>query len=173
MSVKKLTQTALFLSLGLALHTLVPGTLGNMKPDFLLAMMFVSLMLSDTFSQTLAIGIAFGFASALTTTFPGGEIPNMIDKIVTAVAVFASYKALQHQRSLPAVSLIISLVGTLISGFIFLISAQLISGLPAPFALLFATVVLPATLANTLLVIGVNKIVHGPLATKTPPNQAQ
>ena len=51
-------------------------------------------------------------------------------------------------------------IGTLISGTIFLLSAQLIVGLPAPFIALFLTVVLPATIINLVAGIFLYKVVE-------------
>ncbi|MBP3915231.1 MAG: tryptophan transporter, partial [Clostridium sp.] len=41
------------------------------------------------------------------------------------------------------------IIGTLISGTTFLLSAQYIVGLPAEFSILFVTIVIPALLINT------------------------
>ena len=46
---------------------------------------------------------------------------------------------------------ILGFLGTLVSGIVFLGSALIIVGLPAPFTALFTVVVLPTALANTVL----------------------
>ena len=49
-------------------------------------------------------------------------------------------------------------MGTLISGITFLTSALILVGLPASFGLLFATVVIPAVVINTIVGCLLNKI---------------
>ncbi|MDE8291660.1 hypothetical protein PT170_01695 [Erysipelothrix rhusiopathiae] len=44
MKIKNLTISTLFLTLGLVLHITVPGTVGLMKPDFMLAFFFFALL---------------------------------------------------------------------------------------------------------------------------------
>lgn len=151
MKTKTLAKIAIFIALGLALHSIMPGFLGSMKPDPLLSMMFVSLILVDSPLQALTVGLAFGIASALTTTFPGGQIPNIIDKLVTSISIYFLYRTFKKRIPFYINFITCSVLGTLISGTVFLISAQLIVGLPAGFTALFTLVVLPACLVNSLL----------------------
>ena len=65
--------------------------------------------------------------------------------------IFALIKALAFIKSDIAKSVIIMAVATLVSGTVFLTSALIIVGLPAPFAALFTTVVLPAVLSNSVI----------------------
>lgn len=150
MNTRKLTMSSLLLAVGLALHYMIPGILGSMKPDTLLSMMFIAILICDDYKSTLAIGIVAGILTAITTTFPGGQIPNIIDKFITAHVVFLLIRLLKKVQ--PTVKMfIIAILGTLTSGTIFLSSALLIVGLPAPFMALFIAVVLPAIVANTVL----------------------
>lgn len=73
---------------------------------------------------------------------------NMTDIVNKKIKHF---KALEFTKSDIAKSVIIMGVATLVSGTVFLTSALLIVGLPAPFAVLFTTVVLPAVLSNVLI----------------------
>lgn len=152
MNLRKLIMSSLLLAIGMVLHYIAPPILFGMKPDILLSMMFIAIILADDYKTTLVIGLAAGLLSAATTTFPGGQIPNIIDKLITCNLVFvmikASKKILNHQIQM----LIISLAGTIISGSVFLGSALVIVGLPggASFTALFLAVVLPATLVNTI-----------------------
>lgn len=61
------------------------------------------------------------------------------------------FKALEFIKNDIAKSVIIMAVATLVSGVAFLTSALLIVGLPAPFAVLFTTVVLPALVSNVVI----------------------
>lgn len=116
---RNLTISAIFMALGLVLHFMVPGVFFGVKPDFLLSMMFISLMIVDDSKEALLIGIAGGIMSALTTGFPGGQIPNFIEKIITSLLVFYMIKTMNKNFSIPKIILIFAL-GTMISGTMFL-----------------------------------------------------
>ena len=117
--IRNLTISAIFMALGLVLHLMVPGVFFGVKPDFLLSMMFISLMIVDDSKEALLIGVAGGIMSALTTGFPGGQIPNFIEKIITSLAVFYMIKTMNKNFSIPKIILIFAL-GTMISGTMFL-----------------------------------------------------
>ena len=116
---RNLTVSAIFMALGLVLHFMVPGIFFGVKPDFLLSMMFISLMIVGDVKEALLIGVAGGIMSALTTGFPGGQIPNFIEKIITSLVVFYMIKAMGKNFSIPKVILIFAL-GTMVSGTVFL-----------------------------------------------------
>ena len=106
----------------------------------------------NSFSTCLAGGIATGIFSGITTKFPLGFIPNIIDKIVTTIFVYLLIKLLDKTALNSKIKAIaVNAVGTLISGVVFLVSALLLTGLPAPFSVLFVTVVLPAVAVNTVI----------------------
>lgn len=161
MNTRKLTLSSILLAIGLALHYMIPGTLGAMKPDTLLSMMFIAILICDDYKSTIAIGGAAGILTALTTTFPGGQIPNVIDKFITAQLVFLlvrGTKGFYHQVRM----FTLAIVGTLISGTVFLTSAIVLVGLPPAtnFQSLFIAVVLPAVAVNTALSILVYNILQ-------------
>lgn len=116
---RNLTISAVFMALGLVLHFMVPGIFFGVKPDFLLSMMFISLMIVDDVKEALLLGVAGGIMSALTTGFPGGQIPNFIEKIITSLVVFYLIKAMDKTFSIPKIILIFAL-GTCVSGTMFL-----------------------------------------------------
>lgn len=116
---RNLTISAIFMALGLVLHFMVPGVFFGVKPDFLLSMMFISLMIVDDSKEALLIGVAGGIMSALTTGFPGGQIPNFIEKIITSLLVFYMIKTMNKSFSITKIILIFAL-GTMISGTMFL-----------------------------------------------------
>lgn len=158
MNTRKLVTATMFLAMGYILHLLIPGLpLGSMKPDPFLAMMFLAIIYVDDFKGTLAIGAVAGLLTAMTTTFPMGQIPNLIDKAVTAPAFYLLYTLLRNlQPSLR--TMILAPIGTMISGTVFLANAQVFFQLPAPFAALFAGVVIPAMVSNTVLVLLIDKV---------------
>lgn len=116
---RNLTISAVFMALGLVLHFMVPGIFFGVKPDFLLSMMFISLMIVEDAKEALLLGVAGGIMSALTTGFSGGQIPNFIEKIITSLAVFYLIKAMNKTFSIPKIILIFAL-GTMVSGTMFL-----------------------------------------------------
>ncbi len=167
MKTKKLALNSLLLAVGLLLHQLTPALGFLVQPDLSLIMLFIILIINkDDFKMCLACGVVTGIFSALTTKFPGGQFPNIIDKTMTVVIVYflmiSLYKILEKidikKRNLIVVS-IMMVIGTLISGVIFLGSASIIAGLPASFSILFMSVVVPAMAINLLVGIFLYKIV--------------
>lgn len=171
MSIRETAQIALLLAIGYVLHLIVPGYGAGMKPDTIMAMLIVIVLMHRNFKTALTAGIAAGIIAALSTTFPGGQIPNIIDKILTSMVILvlalvlanplekflhkASFRFLGMTASLGTFLAcgIIGFVGTIVSGMIFLGSALFLVGLPAPFEILFITVVLPAAIASSIAVM--------------------
>ncbi|MFE8700234.1 tryptophan transporter [Cytobacillus sp. FJAT-54145] len=153
MNTKNLVVLSLLVGMGAVLHAVVPGIFLGMKPDMMLTMMFLGIVLFPDRKSVLLLGLVTGLISGLTTTFPGGLLPNIIDKPITAFAFFGLFLLLKKfQKSIVSVA-VLTAVGTLISGVAFLTSAYLIVGLPGPFAALFGAVVLPAAAVNTIAMI--------------------
>ena len=151
MKTKQLVTNAILLAVGFLLHYVTPA-IGFMQIDFsLITLVLIINLNKNHFSTCIASGLATGIFSGLTTKFPMGLVPNIIDKIVTAIAVYLLLKLLDKTAlSSKIKSIAVNAVGTLISGTVFLVSALLLTGLPAPFSLLFVTVVIPATIVNTI-----------------------
>ncbi|MCD8574481.1 MAG: hypothetical protein LRY28_03095 [Erysipelotrichaceae bacterium] len=149
MKTKDLALAAILLAIGLVLHSLVPPIFGGVKPDFLLATMVIAILSQPKLRNTLIIGAAAGILAALTTGFPGGQIPNIIDKLASAVLTLVLIKATLSVHSMFVLGLISGVI-TLFSGMVFLTSALLIVGLPAPLSTLFVIVVIPTAIANAL-----------------------
>ncbi len=151
MNTRTLVILSLFVAIGAALHFIMPGIYMGMKPDTMLAMMFLGIALFPDKKNVLLLGLVTGVLAGLTSTFPGGLIPNLIDKPITAFVFFGLYLLIaKNMSNLIGVS-ILTAIGTIVSGTVFLSSALLIvGGLPAPFAALFATVVIPTTIMNAI-----------------------
>ena len=150
MNTKSLVTLSLLVGIGAVLHTVVPGFVFGMKPDLMLLMMFLGIFLLPDLKNALLIGTVTGIISALTTSFPGGQIPNLIDKVLTALIIFAIYTLVRKFAKPTIASLSLTLIGTLLSGTIFLTAAYLIVGLPGPFLTLAAGAILPALVINTV-----------------------
>lgn len=162
MKTKNMTTSAILLSIGLLLHYIIPGIpfLGGMKMDFLLAMMFISIFMQDDIKGVLAISLTAGIISALTTTFPGGQPANIVDKIITGPFVYYFYMMLQNviTKNKGITKLITSFISTIVSGSTFLIVALSINKLPLSFVTLFLTIVIPASILNTVGIMLIDKV---------------
>ena len=160
MKTKQLVTNALLLAIGFLLHYFTPAIGLPMQIDFSLITLILIINLNkNNFNVGIASGIATGIFSGMTTKFPAGLIPNIIDKILTTVAVYLLIKLLDKTALHNKIkAIVVNAVGTLISGTVFLASALLLVGLPAPFSVLFVTVVIPATIVNTIAGFIINTI---------------
>ena len=167
MNTKTLVSLSLLVGIGAVLHTVIPGIFLGMKPDMMLTMMFLGIILFPAKKNVLLLGLLTGVISGLTTQFPGGFLPNLIDKPVTAFVFYGLFLATKKiTRSLIGAS-VLTAIGTLVSGSVFLLSAYVIVGLPGAFFALFAAVVLPATLVNAGAMFVVYPIINGILKRST------
>ena len=160
MKTKQLVTNSLLLAIGFLLHYITP-TLGlPMQIDFsLITMILVITLNKSNLGSCVVAGIATGIFSGVTSKFPLGFIPNIIDKIVTTIFVYLLIKMLDKTAlSSKIKSIAVNAVGTLVSGVVFLSSALLLTGLPAPFFVLFVTVVIPAIVVNTIAGFIINTI---------------
>jgi len=150
MNTKNLVALSLLVGMGAVLHAIVPGFFLGMKPDMMLTMMFLGIILFPDKKSVLLVGAVTGLISGLTTTFPGGMVPNIIDKPVTAFVFFGILLLMKRYQSSIYTVAALTAVGTIVSGIVFLGSAYFLVGLPGPFTALFAAVVLPAAAFNTV-----------------------
>ncbi len=111
--------------------------------------MFIAILTQPKVSNTLLIGCVAGILAAMTTGFPGGQIPNIIDKLVTAFFVLGVIRLLGTHVNVFTITCL-GFIGTIFSGVVFLSSALLMVGLSVPFTALLIAVVLPAALANSI-----------------------
>lgn len=160
MKTAELVIISLFIGIGAALHVVVPPIFG-MKPDMMLVMMFMGILLFPKIQNVVVIGLVTGMISGLTTLFPGGFIPNVIDKSVTALVFFAMLMTVRKYKDRKITAPALTSVGTLVSGTVFLASALMIVGLPGEQGFLgfFILAVLPAILINTVAAVVVYPIV--------------
>ena len=156
---KQLVTNAILLAVGFLLHYVTPA-IGFMQIDFsLITLILVITLNKSSFSTCVASGVATGIFSGLTTKFPLGLVPNILDKITTAIFVYLLIKLLDKTALSSKIKAIaVNAIGTLVSGTVFLVSALLLTGLPVPFFVLFTTVVIPAIVANTVIGFIVNSI---------------
>lgn len=151
MNIKKLVINSLLLAIGAILSQMTPPLVLGMKPDFSLALLFIIILLNNDYKTCLCAGIVAGLLAALTTTFPGGQLPNIIDKIITTNIMFLFLMPIRNVLNNQIKILIVTAVGTIVSGTVFLTSAFFIVGLPTSFRLLFLSIVIPACVINTVV----------------------
>lgn len=165
MKTKDLVIAAVLLALGTILHAIIPPVFAGIKPDFLLAMMFLAIIYKLEVKNMIAIAIVAGIIAALTTGMPAGQIPSIIDKVGSAIIIFFIIKAVGKLSNLKVA--IIGFVGTIISGLLFLVSLFFIAEIPGGETIisLFQTVVLLTALMNAVLIVLayniMNKILSG------------
>lgn len=151
LNVKKMILNAILIAIGALLHQITPAIGLPMQPDFAIAMLFIIILLNKDYKTTLISSIIMGIITALTTKFPGGQLPNIIDKLITAHFIYFLYKIIGQKQS-DNIKIILALIfGTMVSGLTFLGSASILVGLPAGFMLLVGTVVVPAVIMNLIL----------------------
>ncbi|MDY6227167.1 MAG: tryptophan transporter [Clostridium sp.] len=172
MNVKKMILNAILIAIGALLHQITPALGLPMQPDFAISMLFIIILINKDYKTTLISSIIMGIITALTTKFPGGQLPNIIDKLITAHVIYFMFKVMGNKVS-DNIKIISALsFGTIVSGLTFLLSASIIVGLPGSFLTLVTVVVLPATIMNIILgtilykSIGVALKVTGTLASK-------
>ncbi|KOO50215.1 tryptophan transporter [Priestia koreensis] len=159
MRAKELVTLSLLVGIGAVLHSIMPPLLLGMKPDLLLTMMFVGILLFPNAKSVLLVGITTGIISALTTSFPGGQVANVIEKPITAFVFLAMVVAVRKMRNSVVKASILTAIGTIISGGLFLGTALAFAGLPGGFMALILAVVLPTAVVNVIVMIVIYPIV--------------
>lgn len=151
MKTKNLVLMALLIGIGTALYLVMPAIPigGGIKPDLMLTMMFVGIILFPTARDTFILTVVTGILSGLFSSIPGSLIPNIIDKLVTGFVFFAVvYLVNKFAKNVVIYAILIGL-GTLLSGTVFLSMLLLLVGeMPAAFGIMFVTGVIPAMIAN-------------------------
>ncbi|MFC2949983.1 tryptophan transporter [Virgibacillus sediminis] len=162
MNTRILVILSLLIGIGTVLHAVVPPVLFGVKPDMLLSMMFLGIILFPKPKYVLLLSIATGIISALTTSAPGGQIANIIDKPITAMVFLGMFLLIRKHVPTTVTAPVLTAVGTMISGSIFLSVALFIVGMmEGGFLALFLAVVLPAAAVNTILMVILYPIVQG------------
>ena len=150
---KQLVTNSLLLAVGFLLHYVTPAIGLPMQIDFsLITMILVINLNKNNLGSCIASGVVTGIFSGLTSKFPLGLVPNILDKITTAIFVYLLIKLLDKTALNSKIkAIVVNAIGTLVSGTVFLSSALLLVGLPAPISVLFVTVVIPAIVINTIV----------------------
>ncbi|MFD1017762.1 tryptophan transporter [Thalassobacillus hwangdonensis] len=162
MNTRILVMLSLLVGIGAVLHAIVPPFFLGMRPDMLLAMMFLGIILFPKANYVLILSLATGFVSALTTTVPGGQIANIIDKPITAFAFFALFLLVRKMGKTSVTAPVLTAIGTMVSGTVFLSIVLFVIGLmEGSFGILFTTIVLPTAVVNTIVMAMIYPITQG------------
>lgn len=170
MNTRVLVILSLLVGIGFVLHYAIPPVLFGMKPDMSLAMMFLGIILFPRFGYVVLLSLLTGFVSALTTSFPMGQILNIIEKPMTAILFFGLYLLIKNIGKDHITAPALTIVGTLISGAIFLSIGLFIVdvNVGAGFLPLFTANVLPAVVLNTIVMVIIYPVVQGVLKRSQP-----
>ncbi len=147
---RKNIVSSLLLAFGVVLYISFPPFFFGMKFDFLLTFILLAVLIHPTLINTYVIGFVGGLLEYFLTTFPGGNVPNFVDVIITVSVLYLIVIITKRFINKIVLGFIFGAVGTLISGSSFLYVALLMVGLPgsSTFVGLFLTVVLPTTIVN-------------------------
>ncbi len=152
MKLKDRILVTLLLTMGLLLHYITPAMFLGMKVDFLLIFIIISIILFPRFDNYLLVAILGGLFSAMSSTFPGGQIANIIDKLVSTYLILIMVKLSKKHLDKKLITFLVGLLATMASGTIFLASSKFILGLEGIGMNLVYMVVLPAALINGIVV---------------------
>ena len=159
METKKMIINAILIAIGVILHVISPSLGLAAQPDFALAMLFIVMLLNKDYKTTLFSGIIIGIFTALTTKTVGGQLPNIIDKIITCNVMFLILALLRDKVSKNLQSIILMFLGTFLSGVVFLSSLALIYGIHGGIVIPILVIVVPTALINTVFGLIIYKIV--------------
>jgi hypothetical protein len=151
MKTKSLALTSVLIALGYVFHTVVPPLFFGMKPDLLLVMMFLAIMLAPTKQNVLIASMAAGVISALTTGMAGGQIANIVEKPITAFIFLGLYVLAQKVKVNTISAVLLTVIGTIVSGTLFLLVAMVVAGLPGSLFSFIGMIVLPTSAISGLI----------------------
>lgn len=151
MKTKSLALTSVLIALGYVFHTVVPPLFLGMKPDLLLVMMFLAIMLAPTKQNVLIASMAAGVISALTTGMAGGQIANIVEKPITAFIFLGLFVLAQKVKVNTISAVLLTVIGTIVSGTLFLLVAMVVAGLPGSLFSFIGMIVLPTSAISGLI----------------------
>lgn len=160
MDTKKMVLNAILIAIGVILHAISPSFGLPAQPDFALAMFFIIMLINRDYKTTIFAGIIIGIFTALTTKSPGGQLPNIIDKVITCNVMYLLMLPLREKVSNNIQGIILFVFGTLLSGTVFLTSLALISGVEGAILTTIFAVVVPTAVVNVIAGMIIYKIVE-------------
>lgn len=160
MKTKKMILNAILIAIGVILHIAAPSIGLPAQPDFAVAMLFIIMILNKDYKTTVIAGIIMGIFTAMTTKTPGGQLPNIIDKLITCNIMFFVIKPLREKMNRNVLIGFLLLVGTMLSGITFLSSLAIIYGIEGSIAAVIIAVVIPTAIINLVVGLILFKVVE-------------
>lgn len=160
MNTRKMTMNAILIAIGVILHVAAPSIGLPAQPDFAIAMLFIIMLLNKDYKTTIFAGIIIGIFTALTTKTVGGQLPNILDKLVTCNVMYFILLPLREKISQNAQAIILLLFGTILSGVTFLSTLALFYGIEGSLIAPILAVVIPTALVNLMIGLMVYKVVE-------------
>lgn len=160
MNTKKMIINAILIAIGVILHVASPSIGLPAQPDFALAMLFIIMLLNKDYKTAIFSGIIIGLFTALTTKTPGGQLPNIIDKLVTCNVMYFLLLPLREKINKYAQAVILLLFGTFLSGITFLTSLALVYGIEGSIFAPILAIVIPTAILNVAIGLIVYKVVE-------------
>ncbi len=148
MDLRKSIISSLLLAMGFVFHAIIPGLYAGVKPDFMLVFIVIAILINPTKQNTLLVSFMGGILTAITTEISGGQLANMVDKLVTCLLLYLIIQVFKDKIQSILGAMILGGVVTLISGGIFLFTLFITLGLPMAFSLMFYSIVIPTALIN-------------------------
>jgi len=160
MKTKKMILNAILIAIGVILHIVAPSIGLPAQPDFAVAMLFIIMILNKDYKTTVVVGIIMGIFTAMTTKTPGGQLPNIIDKLITCNIMFLVIKPLREKVNKNILIGILLLIGTMISGITFLSSLAILYGIEGSIVTVIIAVVIPTAIINLFIGLILFKVVE-------------
>src|SRR5690625_582832 len=120
MNLRVLVLLYLFVGIGFVLHYVVTTVFVGLKLKMAVSSMFLGIILFTKMNKLLLLSLLTVIVSALTTSFPMGEIINFIEKPITAFIFLSLYLLVRNVSNKLVTATCLTAIGTLISGSIFL-----------------------------------------------------
>jgi len=153
---RNFTLSAVLLALGFVINSVCPPIFFGLKPDFMLIFLFIIILGMCNFRLTIVVSLTAGIIVAFTTNFPGGQIPNIIDKAVIGVITYLCIPLLKGKKLYAQAIYVI--FGSFISGLIFLLTANLFYKLPNELGKMVFVAILPLAIVNGLAFFPMKKM---------------
>lgn len=160
MNTKKMVLNAILIAIGVILHVVSPSFGLPAQPDLALAMLFIIMLINKDYKTTLFAGIIIGIFTALTTKSAGGQLPNIVDKIITCNIMYFLMLPLRDKVSKNIEGIVLFIFGTLLSGTVFLTSLAIISGVNQAILPTLFAIVIPTAIVNAIVGMIIYKIVE-------------
>lgn len=160
MNTKKMTVNAILIAIGVILHIAAPSIGLPAQPDFAVAMLFIIMLLNSDYKTTIISGIIIGIFTAVTTKTPGGQLPNIIDKLITCNVMYLVLLPLRNKVNNNIQAIVLLLLGTMLSGFAFLSTLAIIYGIEGTITAAIVAIVIPTAAINTVVGLLMYKIIE-------------